>query len=407
MRTLFVSMMSYPPIEGAFLRNWQNINIMSKLGPLAVFSIFNRENNYQETENKNIEIWHHYNIATHSLLLKKLELRWQWLHQYGMTCYSPYLSSAAKELDELIIKFKPDIVVLEQIWLYPYLKVIKRHNCSFIFDNHNIEAPLYEDTKTSGKGFRAWFRKNVHVSQVKSHEMELINRANQVWLCSEDDNRIIQDLYGPISNSYVIPNGVNVADYNDVRLKQFNLPEELCPSKHNILFLGNFLYGPNIQAAELLIMEIYPGIKQIHPDCRLLLAGRGPTEFMQEAAQKDPNIIVTGEIPDIRPYLAAASVMVVPLYKGGGTRFKILEAFAAGCPVVSTSKGAEGLNVEDSKHLLIANDVDTMVKHIEQIWSNDNLGKRLVESAYELVQSEYSWDAVAKRVEVAVGKLVN
>jgi glycosyltransferase involved in cell wall biosynthesis len=120
------------------------------------------------------------------------------------------------------------------------------------------------------------------------------------------------------------------------------------------------------------------------------LVGRGATGFMKEAAQQNFNIIVTGEIPDIRPYLAAASVMVVPLYKGGGTRFKILEAFAAGCPVVSTTKGAEGLNVENGKHLLIADDVDAMIEGIEQIWSNQNLAKTLIEFGYELVQSNYS-----------------
>lgn len=405
MKSLFVTMMSYPPIGGEFLRNWQNINIMSNFGSVAVFSVFNRDNNYQGTENKNIEIWHHYNIAKQSSSSAKLELGWQWLRQYGLTYYCPYVRSAAQELDQLMTQFKPDVVVFEQIWVYPYLAVVKRHNCAIIFDNHNIEAPLYEDTKVSGNGLRAWIRKNFHVSQIKSHESELIEEANQVWLCSEEDNSLIQDLYGSIAHSYVVPNGINISDYDCVRLKQCKLPEQLAETKHNILFLGNFLYIPNIEAAEVLIEQIYPRIKQIYPDCRLLLVGRGTTQLMQESSQKDADIIVTGEIPDIRPYLAAATVMLVPLYKGGGTRFKILESFAAGCPVVSTTKGAEGLNAENGQHLLIADDVETMVECIIQIWSNQVLTNQLVAGGYELVQSQYSWDAVSKSVAIALNNL--
>lgn len=405
MRTLFVTMMPYPPIGGEFMRNWQNINIMSNFGPVAIFSIFNRENNYQGRENNNIEIWHHYNIATQFSPRTKLELGLQWLQQYGLTYYSPFLSSAAQELEELIKKFKPNIVLFEQIWLYPYLKVVNRHNCSIIFDNHNVEALLYQETKASGNGLRGWIRKKLHVPQIKYHEKKLLTKSHQVWLCSDNDSRLIKRLYGSISPNYVVPNAINVSDYDCVRLQQCSVPEQLKPKNHNILFLGNFFYIPNIEAAQILIQEIYPKIRQIYPDCRILLVGRGATKFMQKAGQQEANIIVTGEVEDVKPYLASGSVMVVPLYKAGGTRLKILEAFAAGCPVITTTKGAEGLEVEDGTHLLIADDVDAMIKSIEQIWSNENLGDTLVDSAYELVQKKYSWDAVQKCVEMALNQL--
>jgi len=143
------------------------------------------------------------------------------------------------------------------------------------------------------------------------------------------------------------------------------------------------------------------------PNSRLLLVGSNPTEKMREAAEKDPNIIVTGEVEDVRPYLAAASVMVVPLYKGGGTRFKILEAFAAGCPVVSTTKGAEGLNSEDGVHLLLRDDVEGLTEGIIKIWSDASLRERLVHNGYDLVQSNYSWDAVSHNVKLALEDLLN
>ena len=195
---------------------------------------------------------------------------------------------------------------------------------------------------------------------------------------------------------------MNVANYDQVRLGECTPPQGLENKQRNLLFLGQMSYLPNTEAAELLINKIYPQLKKIYPDCRLLLVGRNPTQKMLEASKKDSGIIVTGTVSDVRPYLAAASVMVVPLLKGGGTRLKILEAFAAGCPVVSTAKGAEGIKAKDGEHLLIRDSFEAIVHGISQIWSDSLLGKKLAYSAYDLVKQEYSWEAVVQRVEQAI-----
>ena len=155
----------------------------------------------------------------------------------------------------------------------------------------------------------------------------------------------------------------------------------------------------------MLINEIYPRLRQVYPDCQLLLVGRNPNQRMVEAAQRDSGIIVTGAVSDIRPYLAVATVMAVPLRHGGGTRLKILEAFAAKCPVVSTAKGAEGLQANDGEHLLIRDEAEGMVEGVCQLLSDPSLGARLANSAYELVKTEYSWQAVGKKIESAIREL--
>lgn len=165
-------------------------------------------------------------------------------------------------------------------------------------------------------------------------------------------------------------------------------------------------YPPNLVAVELLIEQIYPRLRHIYPDCRLVLVGGGrATQRIIEATKQDSGIIVTDKVPDVRPYLAAASAIAVPLRHGGGTRLKILEAFAAGCPVVSTAKGAEGLKVKDGEHLLIREDIEEIVDGVCQLWSDSSLAKRLADSAYELVKAEYSWQAVGRNVESAVREL--
>jgi glycosyltransferase involved in cell wall biosynthesis len=98
--------------------------------------------------------------------------------------------------------------------------------------------------------------------------------------------------------------------------------------------------------------------------------------------------------------------MVVPLQQGGGTRLKLLEAFASGCPAVSTTKGAEGLNVRDGEHLLIRDEIEAITEAVEQLWSKTALVEKLAAAAYELVKAEYSWEAVSKRVDQALQQLL-
>jgi glycosyltransferase involved in cell wall biosynthesis len=126
---------------------------------------------------------------------------------------------------------------------------------------------------------------------------------------------------------------------------------------------------------------------------------------MQEAAKRDPRILVTGAVPDIRPYLSAASTMVVPLFQGSGTRFKILEAWAARVPVISTAKGAEGLDVENERHLLFAETASEFLECLRRLWTDKPLAEKRRVNGLELIKRDYSWRATSRRISLAVNEL--
>jgi polysaccharide biosynthesis protein PslH len=126
---------------------------------------------------------------------------------------------------------------------------------------------------------------------------------------------------------------------------------------------------------------------------------------MLRAAREDNQITVTGEVDDIRPYLATARVMVTPLLQGSGTRLKILEAFAAGCPVVSTTKGVEGLQVQDGEQYLRAEGSAAIVAAVQRLWGDSVLEMKLIKSAQGLLQSAYSWDVVQQTMGNALEQL--
>jgi glycosyltransferase involved in cell wall biosynthesis len=402
LRTLFITKeVPYPPRGGVSLRNWQNMTILMKFGPVAVFSASNWSP--KKTSLPGVTIWQHCNVEQQRSSWENLNRRLWWLdpsrHPDADWAYS---NDAAQELDQLLIEFKPDLVVFEEVWLYPYIGVVKKHQCRIIFDNLNVEASLWKQNYRSVKGLKSQIKAKILISHLEVIEGDFSRQVDQVWVCSEEDKKLTEQLYGKVAPTYVVPNGINVAHYDEVRLGECKPPNGWEDPSRNLLFLGQMSYPPNTVAANLLIEEIYPRLKEMYPDCRLLLVGRVPTPAMLDAAKRDSDIIVTGSVPDVRPYLAATRVMLVPLRQGGGTRFKILEAFAAGCPVVSTSKGAEGLKVKDGKQLLIRDSVEEIVAGVCQLWSDLKLGKKLADAAYEVVKAEYSWEAVGRRVEKAM-----
>lgn len=175
------------------------------------------------------------------------------------------------------------------------------------------------------------------------------------------------------------------------------LPSELprrpaLTSDISLLFVGNLTYRPNIEAAHELVEVIMPELRRrLTGGVRLSLIGPNLAGLEHLAAQ---DVTVTGFLPDLRSAYASADVAIVPLRAGGGTRIKLLEAFAHGLPVIATSVAAQGLRVADGRHLLIAEDVDGFTAAIKRLMASPELGARLAAHARRLVRDEYSSDAV-------------
>lgn len=412
-RTLVIISMGepYPAKGGGALRHWQDVNIMMKFGPVGVFYIFPRK--AEEQIIPGIEPQHHYNLAAPQYSFwEKLVLKFWWLHpgRFGRTM-KRYTKVAEQELQKALEEFRPDIV-LADIRAYNFIPIIKKYECRFILEEHNVEMVVTEAfyaaraaIKDQKLNISDKISGIIDINRTKQAERKLLSQADQTWVFSEVDDKGLTQVYGGTWDTHLIPNGVNTNYYDTVRLGEYPKPEGWENTQRNILFPGTLSFPPNSLAVELLINQIYPQLRQVYPDCRLLVVGRNPTQWMLDAAEQDTGITVIGVVPDMRPYFAAASVMVVPLYHGSGTRLKILEAFAAGLPVVSTAKGAEGLKVTDGEQLLIREEIDAIAKGVHQIWSNPSLQKKLTSSAFELVEAEYSWSAIGKRVESAVAEL--
>jgi polysaccharide biosynthesis protein PslH len=415
MRTLFLTFHSVnPPTGGAALRNLQNINCVKQYGEVGIFYLhtetpLNGDSPLQKPPG--VDFWRVFSLTANPILkrlLNRLKILIGLLTNLEFLLADGYYHpDAVACLEQMLQEYQPDVVVFAELWMYSYLPVVRRYPCKIVYDAHNFETELIQQIASQErlKGWREAFEITVKVKLVAKVEQLMLASCHQLWACSDTDRlKLVRSTPHQVS-SFTIPNGVNLENYKTINSSLETALPSLKQSPHTLIFTASFGYMPNVTAAHWLITDIFPQLQGLYPDCQLLLVGSNPPAFLLDAAQVNSAIVVTGRVPDVYPYLAAASVVVVPLLEGGGTRLKIVEAFAAMRPVVSTSKGAEGLAVEDGKHLLIRETSQAIAQGISDLWQSPQLAQELVVNAKAIVESSYSWQSTAKSMKYALQEL--
>lgn len=224
------------------------------------------------------------------------------------------------------------------------------------------------------------------VMKLKYWELKYWKEASKVVAMSYEDKK---SMLFQISNLDVdiVPNGVDL-DY-------FGEPVEQRSKTPVILYLGNFTWLQNREAVEVLIREIWPQIKLKLPNAKLWIIGKDAKFFFSDLAGSQ---IRVEEVSDVRPIYQQATVLVAPIYGGGGTRYKNLEAFASGLPVITTSIGIGGTDVKGGVAVIIRNDSDQIAEAAVSLINDKKLYKRVAENAKRMVKEKYNWDPIARRL---------
>jgi len=196
----------------------------------------------------------------------------------------------------------------------------------------------------------------------------------------------------------VIPNGVDINAF--IQSSSSIDPQSHFGPKncHKVIFVGNMEYLPNWEAASVIASKIAPNVQNRIKNVEFVIVGR-LSKKMQLSKCNSSNVIFTGTVQDVTEFLTASDIAIAPLLHGSGTRLKILEYFSCGLPVVSTSIGVEGLDVNDGVHVLVEDDVDNFALRIIELIENRKLSVELGEAARELVVEKYDWGIIAKRLE--------
>jgi polysaccharide biosynthesis protein PslH len=167
----------------------------------------------------------------------------------------------------------------------------------------------------------------------------------------------------------------------------------------DFVFLGSMDWSPNVDGMLWFVEQVWPRITARAPESRLDVVSRTPPATILALAERDSRIRVTGTVPDVRPYLWSGKVAIVPLRIGGGTRLKIYEAMAASLPVVSTTVGAEGLPLDSSETILLADQPVDFAEHCIRLLEDAALRSRIGQSGRDLVAGNFSWESAARCFE--------
>jgi glycosyltransferase involved in cell wall biosynthesis len=258
-----------------------------------------------------------------------------------------------------------------------------------VLDEHNIEFHLARQQAQDVAGLPRRIHNARNWPKIEREELGLWRRFDGVTFCSDADEARARALV-PSVRSAVIPNSVDV-EYFKPR------PHDPRSDGSTILFFGAINYYPNVDGLLYLLREIWPLIAKSHPRAGLKIVGQHPTPEI--LAFRGERVEVTGQVEDVRPHLSSAAVAIAPLRIGGGTRFKILEAMAMARPVVSTSLGAEGIEYEAGRHLLLGDDAASFAGAVGRVLDDAQLANRLASEGRALVEARYSWAVAADRLE--------
>jgi polysaccharide biosynthesis protein PslH len=277
----------------------------------------------------------------------------------------------------------PDVCYLDHLDSFVYAADLPP--ASIAGDLHNVYSLLAARTAVEHANpiVRQYLRREARL--LANAERHAARTANLLMAVSQPEQRYFEELLPDGPSVEVVPNGVDCARY-------LALPAGRMSGRPLIIYIGAVSWRPNAAAACFLARDVMPALQSIVPGARLRIVGRDPLPEVM-ALKANPAIEVTGAVPDVLPHLEEAHVLAVPLESGGGTRLKILEAFAAGLPVVSTPVGCEGIAAVSGRHLIVAPRA-RFVAAIAGVLLNPDHAATLACDARALVRERYDWRTI-------------
>jgi polysaccharide biosynthesis protein PslH len=221
------------------------------------------------------------------------------------------------------------------------------------------------------------------------YERVMSPKFNVVACASEIDRDVLRAAC-PNLRAEVIPNGVDIESYQ---------PNPALEEPATLIFTGSMDWYPNEDAVTYFADEILPGIRAKRPEVEFYIVGKNPTDRVQ-GLESRPGVVVTGRVEDIQPYISRATVYVVPLRIGSGTRLKILEALAMGKAVVSTTVGAEGLNLSDGEEIFLADEPTKFGDVVLRLIGDEPMRRQLGENGRQRVEVEYDWRRIGEKLHL-------
>lgn len=396
MRILLVSpFLPYPPMAGGHAQIWGWLRRLAQKHEVAFAGFCEREADASGVEE----------IARRCTLVR-VRLRCPTAHAYTSFAQVPrwvtefYSAELARDVHRVVREFRPDVVQFLSTNMAQYqqaargpARVVTALDLSFLAHQRRIAA-------TAG-----WERVQARLEWLRMlrYERTIFQQADRVIAVSAREARVIEAI-APRARTTVIPPGVDA---------ELLAPRTRRPTAGRVLYLGHMEHYPNLDGLLFLYREIWPRVRQSYPAARLIVAGGQTHEQMARVApgtlaqmERDTSVELRGFVLDLQGLMDETAAMAAPLRLGSGVRNKVVEAMAAGLPVVTTTRGAEGLSVAHERELLIADDFEDFARQLVRLLQDTPLQERLSDAGRNLARREHNNDELAGRLELALTEAV-
>jgi sugar transferase (PEP-CTERM/EpsH1 system associated) len=235
---------------------------------------------------------------------------------------------------------------------------------------------------------------SVEYPRILNYERKLTNLFEETWLVSASEHQILSSQI-PQANIITITNGIDTQIYH---------PIDIRPIPHRIIFTGHMGVPHNIDAARFFALEVFPDIQKMFPDSKFIIAGADPAQSVLDLSSQ-PNVEVLGYVEDLNFELNRSHIFIAPLRFAAGVQNKVLEAMAAGRPVVTTRMVNEGINAKEDHEIIVADSTDEYIMKLSRLFNDDEYRMKISQAGLDFVRENFSWDHVLQRVNVIEGML--
>lgn len=396
MRILLISpFLPYPPVAGGHGQVWAWLRRLAAENEVAFAGFYERESEAAGQEE----------LQRHCVLVRA-RLRCPTPHSYSSLAQMPFLVSEfhsaalAADIVEIGRSFRPEVALFVGTHMAQYRRYLP--HVAACVAALEVGFVAYRRRTDLLRGWERW-RARLEWLRMLRYEARVFRQADRVIVVSGPEAEAVRAV-APCTRVTAVPPGVDMSRLG---------PRTRRPEPGTVLFVGHMEHLPNADALAHLYQDIWPRVKASLPGARLRVAGTGTREELGRICPAlaarladDPSVEVLGFVPDLQEVMDRTAAMAAPIRLGSGVRNKIIESLAAGLPVVTTPRGAEGLSVSHGRELLIADTAERFAEELVRVLADSELQARLAEAGRRLVEAEHDNDRLARKVYHALAEAV-
>ena len=301
------------------------------------------------------------------------------------------------KLIEILQKDEYDIVQFETLYISPYIDLIRRYSkAKVVLRSHNIEHLIWERVASISRNPLKKLYLGHLAKTLRNYELDVLNKYDGIATITKKDGETLHGLgcHIPLID---IPFGIDLDSFKENPGIEAEFP--------SLFHLGAMNWMPNEEGIRWFLDEVWPLVNKEFPNLKFYLAGRNMPEWIIKA--NIPNVVVAGEVDNAFDFMYSKAIEIVPLFSGSGIRIKIIEGMAAQKAIISTTIGAEGINVESGKNIIIANNPQEFFGAVKQLVHDRQLCETLGDNARKLIEKDHNNQKLIMRLEKFYQKIID